>query len=266
MGFIYKISNNFDDKIYIGLTTKKKALERWYQHRYLARHLSETDNSYLHKAMFSHGLDNFHFEVIEEIENSMLPAREQYWIEQFNSYAPNGYNLTKGGEGTCGFSRPQTPEERKRKSESVHNYYIEHPEARKKRSQLSKEMWNKPEYKQKFVETMKEFREKHPDFCKGENNPFYGKQHTPETIAKIKESSKFRYKPIAKLDKNSYEILEIYDGVKEAEKAIQCSHGWLSKAARQDKIAYGYRWKFIESVTTNCSSEIGTERSGEPHQ
>ena len=34
-----------DDVIYIGLTTKNKGIERWYQHRYSARHLSETDKS-----------------------------------------------------------------------------------------------------------------------------------------------------------------------------------------------------------------------------
>jgi len=30
MGYIYKISNNFNDKLYIGLTTKVDARSRWY--------------------------------------------------------------------------------------------------------------------------------------------------------------------------------------------------------------------------------------------
>lgn len=76
MGFIYKVTNNFDDKIYIGLTTKSKAIERWYQHRYLARHLSNTDKSYLHRAMASHGVDNFSFEIIEEVSDDLLSKRE----------------------------------------------------------------------------------------------------------------------------------------------------------------------------------------------
>ena len=33
--------------------------------------------------------------------------------------------------------------------------------------------------------------------------------------------------------------------LKDAEKALNVSHGWLSKAARQNKIAYGFRWKFL---------------------
>ena len=50
---------------------------------------------------------------------------------------------------------------------------------------------------------------------------------------------------IYQLDKDTLEIIQVFDGVKDAEKALGVSHGWLSKAARQDKIAYGYKWKFI---------------------
>lgn len=260
MGFIYKISNNFDNNIYIGLTTKEKAIQRMYQHRYLARNLSPNDNSYLHKAMNAHGVENFSFEVIEEVENNKLPEREQYWIAYYNSIAPNGYNLTAGGEGTVGFARPQSEEERVRKGQSVKDYYQKHPEAREKASITHKEyLADHPEKIEDFKNRMAQYRLEHPDYNCGENNPFYGKHHTQETLAKIKESSKHRYKPIARLDKDSYEILETYDGIKEAEAALNVSHGWLSKAARQNKIAYEYRWKFLESVTTNSNSEISTE-------
>ena len=44
------------------------------------------------------------------------------------------------------------------------------------------------------------------------------------------------------------EIIKIFDGVKDAEKALKVSHGWLSKAAKANKVAYGYRWKFVEEV------------------
>jgi len=83
---------------------------------------------------------------------------------------------------------------------------------------------------------------------KGENNPFYGKHHTEESLAKIKEASKKYQKQIIQLDKDTLEELQIFDGVKDAEKALGVSHGWLSKAARQNKVAYGYRWKFNEEV------------------
>lgn len=265
MGFIYKITNNFDDKIYIGLTTKSKAIERWYQHRYLARHLSNTDKSYLHRAMALHGVDNFSFEVIEEVSNELLPEREQYWISQYNSIAPVGYNLTSGGEGTPGFSRPQSKEEKEKRGNSVKNYYANHPESRDKCSKRMTEQNNNPEYRQHTLDGYKQFCQNNPGYFSGENNPFYGKHHTEESLQKIKNAAKKRQKSIQQLDKDTLEIIATYDGVKEAEASLQVSHGWLSKAARQNKVAYGYRWKFIESVTTNSSPEISTGRSGEPN-
>jgi len=41
-------------------------------------------------------LENFLFEVIEEVENEKLDEREKYWINYYDSYY-NGYNATLGG-------------------------------------------------------------------------------------------------------------------------------------------------------------------------
>ncbi len=246
MGYIYKVSNNFDEKVYIGLTTKAKAIERWYQHRYLARHLLDSDKSYLHKAMANHGVDNFIFEVIEEISDDKLSEREQYWIKYYNSIAPNGYNLTSGGEGTPGFSRQQSQEEREKKSQSLKTYYQAHPEIKEQYRQRMIENNNNLEYRKNVLEGYKNFCKENPNYFSGENNPFYGKHHTEENLQKIREAAAKKQKPIQQLDKDTGEIITTYAGVKEAEKALQVSHGWLAKAARQDKIAYGYRWKFLK--------------------
>lgn len=82
-------------------------------------------------------------------------------------------------------------------------------------------------------------------YFKGENNPMYGKKHTEEALQKIRAHAATRKVRIAQLDKKTLEIIQIFDGIKDAEKALNVSHGWLSKAARLDKIAYGFRWKFI---------------------
>lgn len=74
------------------------------------------------------------------------------------------------------------------------------------------------------------------------------KKHTEEALEKIRKHAETRKIKIAQLDKETYEIIQIFSGVKDAEKALKVSHGWISKAARSDKIAYGYRWKFIEEV------------------
>lgn len=259
MGYIYKISNNFNNKLYIGLTAQADAKSRWYQHRYLARHLSSSDNSYLHRSMNEHGVDNFTFEIIEEIDNTLLPEREQYWIDYYNSYIPNGYNLTLGGEGTPGFSRPQSEEEKKKKGESVKKFIAEHPERQEQMRQKMIENNNNPEYRQRVLDGYQQFLKDNPGYFSGENNPFYGKHHTEESLKKIHAAAEKRKLAIQQLDKDTEEVIAIYAGVKEAERAIGVSHGWISKAAKQGKIAYGYKWKFVESVTTNSNSEISTE-------
>lgn len=246
MGYIYKITNNINQKIYIGKTTKERASDRFSQHRYLARHLEqEKGSSYLHKAMNSYGVDNFSFEVIEICDNELLNEKEQYWIREYNSMSPNGYNLTSGGEGTVGYSREQTVEERQKRSESNKKFFEENPEAKQQISERTKKLWENDEYRQKVTEGVNNFYKTHPDIFKGENNPMYGKHHTEESLKKIQAHAATRKQKIAQLDKDTLEIIQIFDGIKDAEKALKASHGWLSKAARADKIAYGYRWKFM---------------------
>lgn len=90
-GYIYKITNLLNDKIYIG------------KHRY---NKPELDDSYItsglliNKAIQKYGLDNFRRELICICETSVeLNEKEKYYIQYFNSLLPNGYNLTKGGDG-----------------------------------------------------------------------------------------------------------------------------------------------------------------------
>lgn len=91
MGFIYKIWNEENDKLYIGQTSVGiKA--RWSSH--LKNYL--TNNAVIYRAMRKYGAGVFHIEEIEECENSKLNEREKYWIEYYDSYQ-NGYNSTPGG-------------------------------------------------------------------------------------------------------------------------------------------------------------------------
>lgn len=195
--------------------------------------------------MNSDGINNFIFEIIENIEDTKLDERECYWIQFYNCMAPNGYNLTKGGEGTAGYSRQQTLQEREKRKQSNIQFYKDHPEELIRASERTKKLWENEEYRKKVTESNKKFYSEHPDKFKGENNPMYGKKHTEEALEKIRANAAKRKNQIAQLDKDTLEIIKIYDGIKDAEKALNVSHGWLSKAARQDKIAYGYRWKIL---------------------
>lgn len=246
MGFIYKITNLINNQMYIGQTIKSRPTDRYSQHKYDATHLDKAKSiSYLHRAMNAYGFDNFKFEIIEEIDNQLLNEREQYWISFYNTLIPNGYNMTIGGEGTQGFSRTQTQEEKAQRSTAQKEYYKAHPEAIENIRQRTTELWKNAEYREKVTQSNIKFYQEHPDMFKGENNPMYGKKHTEESLEKIRAHAATRKLQIAQLDKDTLEIIRIFDGVKDAEKALQVSHGWISKAAKNDKVAYGYRWKFL---------------------
>lgn len=94
-GFIYKITNNVNNKVYIGQTIQT-IKERFYQH--CATKCSDSVlNMAIHKAIKKYGKSNFTIEVIEEVEKDSLNDREKFWIEHYNSYN-NGYNSTRGGQ------------------------------------------------------------------------------------------------------------------------------------------------------------------------
>ena len=103
MGYIYKITNKINNKIYIGLTTLTPE-ERWKSHILTAYNKNSKDyDEIFKKAIRKYGKENFSIKTIEQC-NSLeeLKEREKFWIEQYNSYAfdinSNGYNMTRGGD------------------------------------------------------------------------------------------------------------------------------------------------------------------------
>lgn len=94
-GYIYKITNLINDRIYIGQTIQD-VKERFYQHC-ATKTSSAVLNMPIHKAILKYGKTNFSLEILEIVEQSHLDVREQYWIDYYDSYN-NGYNATKGGQ------------------------------------------------------------------------------------------------------------------------------------------------------------------------
>lgn len=95
---IYKIENNINGKIYIGLTTKGLS-------KRIAEHIAE-NKSYIQKALNKYGLQSFTASIIDSAESrEILCEKEQHWIQHYNCKAPNGYNLTAGGDGLINPSR-----------------------------------------------------------------------------------------------------------------------------------------------------------------
>ena len=86
---IYKITNLKSNISYIGQAVD--IYSRWRTHKY------STQNDPLHNDLRQLGLGYFKFEILERCTTEQLTAREQYWIDYYDTYN-NGYNLTTGGE------------------------------------------------------------------------------------------------------------------------------------------------------------------------
>lgn len=107
MGYIYKITNLVNNKAYIG-QTKQPIQVRWDAHIYAAFREEDDNRYYLHRAIHKYGVENFKFEVLEEVLNTQLNEREIYWIAYFHTYrydklGNQSYNLTRGGKGNYKF-------------------------------------------------------------------------------------------------------------------------------------------------------------------
>ena len=96
-GFIYKITNRVNGKVYIG-QTRFTVEHRFKQHvkNYNVEHRIQP----LYMAFAKYGIDNFEVETIEECSIDKLNEREVFWIAKYDSFK-NGYNATLGGIKGC---------------------------------------------------------------------------------------------------------------------------------------------------------------------
>lgn len=92
MGYIYKITNQINQKSYIGQTINsiKERMRKHYDHSLVAT----TGIDY---AIHKYGKDNFIVEEICQCEDTQLDDLERYYIDLYDTYK-NGYNLTIGGQ------------------------------------------------------------------------------------------------------------------------------------------------------------------------
>ena len=97
MGYIYKITNQINGKMYIGKT--EDTIEKRFKTHCRDAKKQRCEKRPLYDAMNKYGIENFTVEEVEYVElNENLSEREEYWIKYYNTYH-NGYNATKGGDG-----------------------------------------------------------------------------------------------------------------------------------------------------------------------
>lgn len=100
---IYIITNDINSKVYIGQT--KDVDDRFRQYC----KTSNVNNSLIGKAIQEYGKEHFRIDVLErQVQN--YDEREIYWIKQYNSIDPNGYNILSGGSNPPLFYGEDSPQ------------------------------------------------------------------------------------------------------------------------------------------------------------
>lgn len=205
MGYIYKITNDINNKLYIGQTSLSLE-QRFSQH--LKRAGQESSSSYpLYNAMKKYGREHFQIELIEEV-SSNLSQRERYWIKYYNTYY-DGYNATFGGDGAT-----------KIDYDLVCSLYL--------KGMTGIEIANKLHITKNSVYKI----------LKARNIP---------VLSNAETTKKKSGKKIGQYDKNTLELIQVYNTVGDASKALNKNHAHISQCANGKRAtAYGYIWKFIE--------------------
>lgn len=92
MGYIYKITNSINGKIYVGQTFRD-VQERFKEHLRMGRKDKVGYKSLLYYAIKKYGKDAFSVDTLEECPDELLNDREAYWIKTLDTQK-QGYNIS----------------------------------------------------------------------------------------------------------------------------------------------------------------------------
>lgn len=205
MAYIYKITNLINQKSYIGKTELIKPKQRWKEHQRDAKKESRNHRA-LYMALNKYGVDNFSFEVIEE--TNIPEEREIYWIDFYHTYH-NGYNETLGGDGASYLCLPE---------QEICKTYLENHSIPQTALQFGHDYL-----------TIKKVLVK--------NNI--------KILSAIEASRLIASKAVAKLDKETGEIIEVYSSVRDAELKNGNTRHIAQVCKGKRKSAVGYGWKYV---------------------
>lgn len=95
MAYIYLISNDINNKLYVGKTVS--TIDTRYN-KHISEAFTQHSDYAIHRAMRKYGINHFKVTEVENCSLEEVSEREKYWIKYYDSYN-NGYNETQGGEG-----------------------------------------------------------------------------------------------------------------------------------------------------------------------
>ena len=95
--YLYLLTNTVNGKQYVGITSRTMP-QRLAEHAGVAQRGRSTIIAH---AIAKHGIENFVMRVLAEVETwEELAAMERQAIQEYQTFMPQGYNMTLGGDGT----------------------------------------------------------------------------------------------------------------------------------------------------------------------
>ena len=220
-------------KVYVGITKKRRVKDRW-----------DNGNGYRNNIIFYRAINKYGWDNIEHIVlfNNLTESRaKSLEIDLIRHYKNLGisYNITDGGEGTCGWI--PSKETRRKISSSLKGRVI----PKEVRVKISKTLKGRPISKEhidiiKKTHTgklvSKETRQKLREIN-------LGKKHSNETKRKIGLLSA---KPILQFSLNG-EFIREWESASEAARALNKSSSSITQCCNKRanyNTAYGYKWEY----------------------
>lgn len=270
-GVIYKYTSP-SGKVYIGQTLNEERRRKEFlnpQKTYGGQKIQYARGKYKP--------ENFDYCILFEkeyddvsIATKELNELEISYIKEYDS-VKNGYNISIGGESIRAVM--QDEDCKRRMIESLKEYNRTHDNAFKghKHTEETKKILSKLAVGRKSGFSGKHWDEKHrkehSEALKGkftkEKNPFYGKKHSKDTLNRIVET---KSKNIAQIDVNTNKIIQIYKSLSQAARCVanikdptiisKVCRGYISpKTGKEYTTAYGYKWKFVDSIEGSTTTE-----------
>ena len=254
MGYIYKIVNTVNNKVYIGETMQNDIDKRWRTHKNLSK--LNKGCPILCQAFNKYGIDKFKFEVIIICFDEDRLIYEKQYIEKYNSISPNGYNISPGGceRGFTGLHHSDETKtkiskavrDRKFSSEKVEDIKQKQLETLQKNGTMEKR--SKSEYWKNLI-----LSGKLGEASRNKKSSNETKQKISEAVKKYNQSQnrKVTHGPrkVRQLDENN-NCITIFDSIAKASTETNINYSSIkSVLAKRTKRAGLFKWEYADKTT-----------------
>lgn len=228
---IYKITNEINEKLYIGQTAF--GIEKRFREHIKKAQSGEYGHRPLYNAMNKYGIKNFHVELVEDgLTKEEANRQEKYWIAKYNTFKGEGYNATIGGDdgGTHSMCVCKIDMET---LEILHTYESTREAARafgKNNAPINRVCLRKSKsaygYYWCYLKDYTNFLDYIKDVIK-------------------KDNEKDKPKKVEKYDLKTKETIGTYKSAWEAEKEMNVTHGHIKRVCNGERNScHGYGWRY----------------------